>query len=385
MGNILAIVANLDEGQRVSFLASFMRFILELAQQVCEGIVVGRADVDPNNFDDFDNNMLLQEGRAMAYRVNKHDEGDGSSLMQTQKTPNAVLRRLAQDLQHALELSGPHQVPRARELRRSLATRYFGLKDDALHSEVHELEAMLIAYDDVDNLGSCNAIATVEPANAWVETWWKRLVEHLARMDRDKGLHVNEIDRCVQQTGSAEPVDLDTPTWPEPEGPDERDLHDLRLQEENRTAEEERILQMVAAYEEEQKAAAAQREDDRILQSAVDAPRTKQPRLQMDIQVTSGSSSSASTRINVPLSENNSTAVISIQPKKVNATMANETIIDTDVNNLMQRRTTSPSTSAPGHIDEDTLHNIRVLLNMMNDHSRGHLLYTKSAGKFKDG
>ena len=201
----------------------------------------------------------------------------------------------------------------------------------------------------------------------------KRLTAALFPLDKLRGLRPNEKVDGSTQDQEADPIDLDTPTWPE-EALDDRDLHDLRLQEEDARAEEEGLLRMVEEYEEQQKASAAKREDDKAMEAALNAPRIKQPRLQIDVQVTSGSSSSSSTRVHIPLNDANNTAVIAIKLRKVDAIVANDTVLDTDDANLMQQGSTTSTTSSLGLIDQDTLHNIRILLNMMNDRSRGQLL-----------
>ena len=170
MENILATVANLDEGQRVAFISSFMRFIMELAQQVCEGIVVGRANVDPNDFQDFDNMMMLQQTKVQTWAHDLAEEVDSPSLMQDQELPAARVRRLAQSLQRALEQSGDRQSRRARTLHQRVTARYFGVCHEEVHNEVHELDAVLIVYDDNREGSELNVLEAED--RGWVEEWW---------------------------------------------------------------------------------------------------------------------------------------------------------------------------------------------------------------------
>ena len=267
---------------------------MELAQQVCEGIVVGRANIDPNDFRDFDNMMMLQQTKVQTRAHDLAEDVESLSLMQDQELPTARVRRLAQSLQRALEQSGDRQSRRARTLHQRVTARYFGICHEEVHNEVHELDAVLIVYDD-NREGSEQSHLEAED-RGWVEEWWRRLTAALFPLDKLRGLRPNEKVDGSTQGHEADPIDLDTPTWPE-EALDDRDLHDLRLQEEDARAEEEGLLRLVEEYEEQQKASAAKREDDKAMEAALNAPRIKQPRLQIDVQVTSGSSSSSSTRV----------------------------------------------------------------------------------------
>ena len=82
---------------------------------------------------------------------------------------------------------------------------------------------MLLTYEE-DDTARCPVPDPV--ADQWINTWWLQLVRTFQAMDIQAGF---PAARSLAMNAD-QPIDLDT--QPEPAVPDERDLRDLQLQEE---------------------------------------------------------------------------------------------------------------------------------------------------------
>ena len=107
----------------------------------------------------------------------------------------------------------------------------------------------------------------------WAEIWWMQLLRTFSTMDTEAGLvtatsaslpkvnkHPVTIDLDTQASQTDEPLELpasDAIAPPAEAVLDERDLHDLQLQEEDRMKEEEHLLEMVKQFEQEENARAS--------------------------------------------------------------------------------------------------------------------------------
>ena len=260
--NIFATVRNMPDGDRAAFLAGYLRFLLEVSQQICEIMVRGDPRANPNDLDweEEDNMMMVQ-----------------SSMEVRQK-----MRRTFQSFQHALEASGDEQAGRARVLRSRLKTRYYGVPNDLLHSEVHEFDAVLLVYED-GNAEDCQA----PPPHDWIDHWWRNIVEMLDQLDAMEG--ITAAPTRITSTASTT-VDLDTPPL-RAQGFDDGDHHDWKLQDQQAQEEEEYHRRELEAVQQIMEAEAAQRADDEALRQEMNKPRNKKQRLQVDVIASSSNSS----------------------------------------------------------------------------------------------
>ena len=315
--NILETVHNMPVEHRVAFLAGLLRFLLEVAQQVSEILVTNKADADPNDFPDQDNLMMVQLDATLITKA----------------------RVQFQAVQHSLDSTPQRQMWRARQLRRLLQSHYVGLQND-IHGEVLELDAMLLTYE-----AECGGEAVSnlnDEDRQWTDTWWRQLHKTLSAMDEAAGLRTRPAHPASTSVdGRSLGIDLDTP----PPLLDDRDARDLQLQEQQE-CETEGLIRLFDEYQAEQAARQAQAEDNASLQSALNAPPLKCPRLQINVTVsTAGSSSSSTTRLHVPAPWDNEGVTVQLQMKVIQSTIKQDPDEDGDGTTLMQTSGSPRSTT----------------------------------------
>ena len=270
MENVLETVHNMPTEHRVAFLASLLRFLLEVAQQISEVVVTNDVNADPNHITEDDVTMLVQLSSTVASRA----------------------RLQFQALQQSLDKEG-HQASHKAAIIRARIKQYFSGLLDEVPAEIHELDAMLLTYEA--ETSPCNAPRIEAEGSQWIQVWWMQLERTFAVINSEAGLQVPPLP-CNAPAA----IDLDTPPQAEATR-DERDLHDLRLQEQQAAEEEERLLEMVKAFEEQQRARHAQEQDDKAMAEALAEKVDKRRRLQLNVTVSTSSSSGTSrARLHLP-------------------------------------------------------------------------------------
>ena len=72
-----------------------------------------------------------------------------------------------------------------------LSMKYLGISSEQLPSEVHELDALLLAYEGVS---STTCQDPREPADHdWLDKWWTLLNAALSKHDEKPGLQVHTV------------------------------------------------------------------------------------------------------------------------------------------------------------------------------------------------
>ena len=282
MENILATCSSMTSQERLSFLASFTRFILEAAQQVSEVIVLGqRQDATGGDDDPSDHLMLVQTGAVLR-----------------------AARAQFQDLQQALEKSGGACHHRAQLLRSQLRRRHCGMPESEIPPDVHALQAMLLVYIAE---GPQTAEVPTEEDISWANSWWDKLTPALMHLDTSHGV----TSTCLE----VEPEEVDTP----PTALTDTEEHDLTVLEDIQRQDDEALIEDFDRYHREQQAARAQAEDDECLARAMLRGTRPTKRLHINITVTSrGTSSTASMDAAMPLEEPIS-ITFSMQPREISA------------------------------------------------------------------
>ena len=194
INNILSTCRAMPAQDKLAFMSGFVRFLLEVAQQAFEAMILNRdpAGVEPTEAEDQDHVMMMQENLELQRRPTK-------------------LRSTFSLLHGALALRPGCLHQRADTLRRRLESRYFGrLPHDCSLSELQEGHAMLVGMcDNIDD----SIEGTMQPRDSddatFVQDWWRRLHPQLLGLDR---LHPMLLAPPVEWPDS--PLDLDTPPDP---------------------------------------------------------------------------------------------------------------------------------------------------------------------------
>ena len=217
---------------------------------------------------------------------------------------------------------------RAQQLRRRLQEHYMGLQD-CIHAEVLELDAMLLTYEP-----DCDTVerpALSADDHQWTDTWWRQLHSTHTAMDDAAGLRTRTTVTREDSARQCLAIDLDTP----PPALDERDLHDLQLQEQQEEENERRLIELFDEYQAEQAARRVQEEDDAALQAALQAPLRKRHRLQVNVTV-STSSSSSTARLHVAAPQMNEGVQVALNMRTVESQVKDEPGAEADNTVLMQ-------------------------------------------------
>ena len=338
--NIVATVEDMNYQQRLAFFGTFLRFLLELGQQVHELILTG-------------------ESGPSSTTATCGDEF--TSLMQTSMTQRIAaeqrLRVTLTNVQHNLEKIGKHKSQKAHLLQRRLHERYDnGLlkKPDA----ITEFEAVLLVVGQDYDPESAET-HTCEDTE-WVDTWWSRTVDTLRP--------VEEMTKPMPTPSTT--IDLDTQET-ETGGPrDDESAHNLMLYEQAKEEEERELLALVEDFEKAEAARKQQDLDRRQLAEEMNRPQPKHRRLQVNVSVAAaGTSSTARFHTSVP--DNNDAVTISFKLKVVNDTAAQPE--EPDVTNLMQYGD-STSSGAGARTASDCLRRLRTLLSGINPDIRGRVI-----------
>ena len=346
--NVVATVEDMTPQQRLTFLASLMRFILEVAQQISEVVVTGRANAGIHDPPDYDNMMLMQT----------HVEADQA-------------RNIFNQAHQALDRCRFHQKYCADVLLRRMRTRYLGIPHEQLCTEIHELLSVLVVYarEDDEPL-PCRVDQNSEE---WIKTWWGQLLPVLQSMDRRAGRQVaHHSDETMQDEDT---IDLDTQNqategdvvaaeWGEEEM-DVQDAVDCFLDKEK---EEQDLLEQVIQFENEEAARRQKREDEQAMHDYLNAPVKKVKRLQVNVSIGDAASSSSSSRMHTQIPADGRTIRLQMTLKVVENDIKEEP--DTDTTHLMQRRPPTPSSSRL----ERNLHVIRKHLALFHPQLRNVII-----------
>ena len=333
--NVLASVEGLDPQQKIAFLATFLRFVLEMAQQISEVLVTERADVVPDEELENDYNMLMQMHIAA-------------------KTARDVFKGVQAALDHSFLAS--EYV--ADVLLRRIRTRYLGMPADMIPSEIHEFMAMLVVYAGEDNVTTNQLDDTT--SKEWLTHWWSKILPVLRSLDNRAGLStMDEAHEDVVQ--STEIVDLDTQVanasdeeagaqaTADQEEEDEIMTEVQKFQDEIEDAD---LLAAVERFEQEERARELQRSEDECLRSAMARPARTTPRLQIDICVRGpGQSSSSTAQFHTAVPENSQPLEVSMTMKVVESKLPDTT--EGDEVGFMQKGNAYQKT----HLDR----NIRII------------------------
>ena len=214
--NVAATCSSMTVQERLSFMASFIRCLLEAAQQVSEVVVPGEV---PAGMGDAD---------------------AGVSLVQTAATLQRV-RLGFQEIQHSLDQCMDASGRRARLLHRRVVNRYYDMPATDIPSEVHALQAMLVVY-----MGEDAAERPDEMDIQWINRWWRTIVAGLDELDANAGLPLHP-------QSDEGPVDLDTP----PNQLTEKEEYDYNQLQELQRGDDEELLKEVEKFEQEAAAARA--------------------------------------------------------------------------------------------------------------------------------
>ena len=153
--DVLQTTRSMQADAKIAMLTGFLRFVLELAQQVFQTMVEGREvlSTEPTEAEDKDDTIMMQTA------MHKEHPEDALRRIQTEKWQQA-LRRCFTLLQGALQLHPQRCGPRANVLRSRLERRYLGfLPVEQWTEEQQQGHAMLVGLcDDIDvqeNLTGC--------------------------------------------------------------------------------------------------------------------------------------------------------------------------------------------------------------------------------------
>ena len=265
------------------------------------------------------------------------------------------LRVCLTTVQHNLEKHGRHRHQRASLLQRRLLQRYQD-HDRGKPEEIAEFEAVLLVLRqdytaDAEEPDDCED-------REWADVWWSRIQQALQ--------HEGSTSTGFAHAPSTA-IDLDTPETADGAPKDNESAHNLELYETAKEEEERELLAMVEEFERQQEARKHRAVEQQQFEEEM-RPQTKQRRLQVDVSVASGgSTSTARFHTNVPNSS--STATIAFQLKVVdNESHAAQ---ETNTSHLMQRR--EQSSAAPDAHD-DCLSRLRTLLSGIHPDLRGRVV-----------
>ena len=322
--NILATVETLTAAERVAFLGSFLRFMLELAQQVNEIFVTGHSS--PSADDGSTGLMLMQQGLALESRLR-------------------ITMGMVKD---ALDKETQFRQHRAAGLRQ-MVTKEMAASDPQQLAELAELEAVLVVYSEEGEQesmqGSANEVAE------WIRLWTERLRAAIRPPS-------SSSTRC-----DPTPIDLDTPT--ELGGPrDNESQHNMELYEQECAKEEADILRLVEEFEREEAAKLHRAKEQREFQEELDRPRTTDKRMRVNITMGSNGAST-STSMHLPFLAEGMQATITMRFSVTEQRMATQHSHEPDEVDLMQ----SGMSSKPSHVEQ-----IRRLLQGIHPHIRARVV-----------
>ena len=345
--NIEATVEDMTSRQRLIFFGTFLRFLLELSQQVHEIMITGYsgpADVDVG--------------------------GDGSSFMQGRLAVQQKARILLSSVQSSLDQLPQRKSLRARKLHELLKNYFLNVPEHRIPEEVTEFQAVLTVYENEfeDTMASC----TEEVDAIWTQTWWKRVLAVVQQLQ--EGMYHTEATSSTSAR-----VEPNTTTEPEEVLQTQHDSegeHNLRLHEEAEREEAEHMIALFDEYQREQQAKQFREQEQREFQEAMQQPPPKARRLQIDVEVKAGDATTRA-RLHAPLLPAGQSATIALTFKQIVEPdiNASHTIpaAEGDETHLMQQRPIpqEPSTEHPA---QEGLRRLRELLRGIHPGIRGGVL-----------
>ena len=185
--NILATVEDLTAAERLAFLGSLTRFLMEISHQV---------------------NQLMLTGASTA----SEDPEEGAVLMQTSLRKADQARVLFGTIQRSLEGVTKHKCQKARTLHHRVQSRYINMPSSLIPTEAEELMAVLVVFAE-ENHADCGEVPTDEDFD-WTRTWWNQMIHALEPLDEKLENGLTRGDGPSIPTASCA-IDLDTPP-PEP-------------------------------------------------------------------------------------------------------------------------------------------------------------------------
>ena len=218
--NILATIENLSVQEKVAFLGSFVRFILELAQQLNELMITVQSA--PSADDGNTGMMLVQQGLQL----------------------HSKLRVTLGTVEHVLNKERIHRPQKPKLLLDHIKKHYPDKDGRVAHKpdEVAEIEAVLLVHSE-EGQQICEQ-AVMEEDKEWARGWWSQL--RLALDD-----HVQRPHSAVGLEDTT--IDLDTPSYQD-EQRTEESQHAIEEYEKDKEKEEQDILRLVVEFEREEAA-----------------------------------------------------------------------------------------------------------------------------------
>ena len=274
MGNVVSTIEGMSSRDRLAFMASFIRFMLELAHQVSVAMITEGPHAD--------NHMSVDE--------------EEFNLMQRTLDTNTLVdkaRATFGNLQKELETDTRHRHQRAQQLIRQLRDRWGVNLPKSGSDEIQNLLAMLIVYMDesYDDREEKPDVGDDE----WATRWSQRLHGYIEGL-----LEMVETAVALPNHPPSTPLDLDTQTS---FGSGLDSATTATASSSCPTALHAGGVPLVtpssALARLEQEAAALQSQEDRALEQEMQRHQGKRARAQVNISVSSGASTSRA-RLHIP-------------------------------------------------------------------------------------
>ena len=230
------------------------------------------------------------------------------------------MRHLMQRLQTHLESGCRHRCQRAGQLKQMLETKFHGVKAETRPTEVSELMAMLVVYEEE----AC--VDSAEPRDSmdvkWFTDWWTQIVRLLEGQGQTQSAE-SSTSACARVKPASAAIDLDTPPFRPLQADDlvGVDLTELEELEQQKRREEEAIMNeyesmkaqedadlqaQIDAFEREDEARRAKEEDEAALQQAMEERPPQRRRLQIDLTAEADDGVVTRARMHVPLPSSSS-------------------------------------------------------------------------------
>ena len=242
MTNIISTLEGMMAQDRLLFMCSLVRFVLEMTQQIS---IAMATDQGPPVHDD------------------PPGEDDNVMMMQTGLTLLNFARDKFNNIHHDLEKMGVHRCQRARALMQALESTWGPDIHQAVSADVQGLLAVLMVHGQ-ERAADAEAPTTMED-QAWARTWLEEIRQT-----------ISDILRLPAQVADNTVVDVDTPVGV---GFEMHARHEVE--------------------EERRRAMALQAEENATMRRAMSRPPTKSRRMQIDIVARSGDDTSRA-RLHLP-------------------------------------------------------------------------------------